>query len=123
MAASRRSTLGAGMGALPDAIQATYAQRAWTSGPIWPSCPELLAEVVAAVALAQGGLEQLAGGGVRQLRHDQRRVRCRPGSYPTLKDGEQVRRLEAAARLGHYQQQRPLAPARMLGSDDRGLGD
>src|SRR3954451_4337697 len=101
MAASRRSTLGAGMGALPEGIQAIYAQRIRTSGPIRQSGPWLLAEVVVAVALAQGGLEQLAGGRVRQLGDDQRRIGHGPGRCPTLEDGEQLRRLEAAARLGH----------------------
>src|SRR4051794_2852506 len=79
------------------------------------------AEVVVAILLPQGGLQQLASGSVRQLRNSECSVRDGQFRDTATVEGKKPSRIELAVGLGYHKQQRSLAPARMPGSDDRSL--
>src|SRR5689334_10311598 len=73
--------------------------------------------------LAQLELGELAGRGVRQLLHEHHVVGDRPLGDLALVEPEQLVARDVAARLLHRDDDRPLAPFRVLHADYRRLGD
>src|SRR6185437_1120329 len=73
--------------------------------------------------LAQLGLQHLAGGAVRDLRHEHHVVGQLPFGDLVAEQRQDVVLGGLLALLRHHDQERPLVPFRMLDADDRGLGD
>ena len=80
-------------------------------------------EAVVAELLAQRGLVQFAGRGVRQSGHEHHVVGQPPFGDARFEEAQHVVALERLAGLDDDQQQRPLLPFRVRDADHRGLGD
>src|SRR5690349_6407651 len=73
--------------------------------------------------LAQLGLQHLAGGAVRNLRHEHHVVGQLPFGDLVAEQRQDLVLARLLPLLRHDYQERPLVPFRMLDTDDRGLGD
>src|SRR5215469_16272230 len=82
-----------------------------------------ISQFVLAKHLAQAGLHHLAGCRMRQFRDDRHVVWQHPAREAVGEERDQSVAVWMTAGSGHYDQQRPLAPAGMRNRNHGGFGD